>query len=48
MDNTIRIGTRNSRLAMIQTEMVAASQREAPPGVQVYQEARKNPRAKIF
>ena len=43
MDNTthtIRIGTRNSRLAMIQTGMVADSLRAAAPGTQVLLEAR--------
>ena len=48
MDNTIRIGTRNSRLAMIQTEMVAASLREAAPGIQVSLEARMTTGDKIL
>ena len=48
MDNTIRIGTRNSRLAMIQTEMVAASLREAAPGIEISLEARQTTGDKIL
>ena len=51
MDNTthtIRIGTRNSRLAMIQTEMVADSLRAAAPGTQVLLEARLTTGDKIL
>ncbi|WP_320936996.1 hydroxymethylbilane synthase [Enterocloster lavalensis] len=51
MDNTthtIRIGTRNSRLAMIQTGMVADSLRAAAPGTQVLLEARLTTGDKIL
>ena len=48
MTDTIRIGTRTSRLAMRQTELVSQALREAAPGVVIQVEARQTKGDKIL
>lgn len=48
MDNTVHIGTRNSRLAIRQTELIAMGLEEAVPGIKIMVESRQTAGDKLL